>query len=77
MSIRRPLGPGRPLPDAALRDPRTRTAAERAADGEWLLDDGAEPGPGRRRAGRRVLGTGISGQDRPEDAPTAGGRSRE
>ncbi|MFF9432009.1 hypothetical protein [Streptomyces sp. NPDC014746] len=52
---RRTLGPGPDVPEPLARDPRTLTAAERAANGEWtavptpeLLD---APRPARRRLG--------------------------
>ncbi|MFD3353420.1 hypothetical protein [Streptomyces fradiae] len=56
---RRVLGPGPDVsPDPPARDPRARTAAERAADGEWTAD----PAPGAPRSrppgGRRPLGPG-------------------
>ncbi|MEV8107091.1 MULTISPECIES: hypothetical protein [unclassified Streptomyces] len=66
---RRELGPGtdRPLPEPPARDPRTLTAAERAAAGEWTV----EPAPPRRAptGRRRALGTG------PADPGTAPART--
>ncbi|MFF4181454.1 hypothetical protein [Streptomyces sp. NPDC001750] len=66
---RRALGPGtdRPRPEPPARDPRTLTAAERAAAGEWTAEPApvspsAAPGGGGRR---RPLGTG------PADPGTA------
>ncbi|MFJ5954167.1 hypothetical protein [Streptomyces noursei] len=58
-STRRPLGAGtdRPTPELPERDPRTRTAAERAADGDWVEAPADPPAPvkasGRRPLGRR------------------------
>ncbi|MFE0778789.1 hypothetical protein [Streptomyces sp. NPDC058861] len=58
---RRPLGPGRADPPVLpARDPRSRSAAERAAAGEWT----AEPDPviedalPEERPARRRLGPG-------------------
>ncbi|MFH8520261.1 hypothetical protein ACH4CE_35360 [Streptomyces gelaticus] len=68
---RRELGPGtdRPLPESPARDPRTLTAAERAAVGEWTVAP-APVSPQRAPAGRRrALGTG------PADPGTAPGRT--
>ncbi|WP_406489715.1 hypothetical protein OH736_45950 (plasmid) [Streptomyces sp. NBC_01650] len=64
---RRELGPGtdRPRPEPPARDPRTLTAAERAAVGEWTVEP-APVSPQRAPVGRRrVLGTG------PADPGTA------
>ncbi|MEU9797205.1 hypothetical protein AB0E27_42865 [Streptomyces sparsogenes] len=58
MSTRRRLGPGPAIAPPAARDPRARTAAERAADGDWVeLPD--DPAPARvPPGGRRTLGPG-------------------
>ncbi|WP_406053508.1 hypothetical protein OG462_44600 [Streptomyces sp. NBC_01077] len=52
---RRALGPGPEISEPAARDPRARTAAERAATGDWTAELAAtppEPRPARRRLGR-------------------------
>ncbi|MFE2045946.1 hypothetical protein ACFXAZ_34505 [Streptomyces sp. NPDC059477] len=61
-TTRRALGAGQDIPEP-VRDPRARTAAERAADGAWV----AEQQEVRRvpPGGRRRLGTG-GGADHQE-----------
>ncbi|MEV6048777.1 hypothetical protein [Streptomyces xanthochromogenes] len=53
---RRPLGAGQDLPEPPPRDPRTLTAAERAAASTWVEAPGTVPPVAR--TGRRRLGTG-------------------
>ncbi len=56
---RRPLGTGPALPEPAPRDPRTLTAAERAAtDTTWV--EHPTPPAATPRTGRRPLGTGTA-----------------
>ncbi|MFF0451511.1 hypothetical protein ACFYT4_35020 [Streptomyces sp. NPDC004609] len=59
-SARRPLGPGIEIPEPPERDPRTRTAAQRAADRDWVEPVAPKP----PRHGRRILGNGPVGDGR-------------
>ncbi|MER5563853.1 hypothetical protein ACFXPM_19500 [Streptomyces sp. NPDC059095] len=54
---RRPLGPGQDLPEPPPRDPRTLTAAERAAGSTWA--EAPATTPPAAHTGRRPLGTGA------------------
>ncbi|MFD9909504.1 hypothetical protein [Streptomyces sp. NPDC059063] len=56
-TARRPLGQGPDVP-IPVRDPRTRTAAERAADGDWVEKPESPAGPSAvpTTARRRPLG---------------------
>ncbi|MFE7424828.1 hypothetical protein [Streptomyces sp. NPDC057545] len=67
---RRALGPGtdRPVPEPPARDPRTLTAAERAAVGDWTAEPAPTPPPPVPGGRRRPLGTGST------DPGTAPGR---
>ncbi|MFI1890744.1 hypothetical protein [Streptomyces jumonjinensis] len=57
MTGRRLLGAGSERPDPPARDPRARTAAERAVDGEWIAER-ASPAGGVSGGRRRTLGPG-------------------
>ncbi|MFC5157022.1 hypothetical protein ACFPRH_35450 [Streptomyces amakusaensis] len=71
MTRRRSLGAGTALPDPPVRDPRARTAAERAADAAWVELPAGGPAvpPGVRR--RLGSGGGTDHQAAPPDPPTA------
>ncbi|MFJ8314038.1 MULTISPECIES: hypothetical protein [unclassified Streptomyces] len=66
---RRPLGPGQDLPDPPARDPRARTAAERAAASEWVEQlPAASQAPavgGRRRLGAGPVDAGAADATAP------------